>query len=149
MDILARAIEIASQAHAGAVDKAGAPYLLHPLRVMRALTDTAAQVAAVLHDVIEDSSFDIEALAREGFPGKIIEALQCLTKRAGEPYEDYIDRVCENEIATRVKIADLEDNMDIRRLHTLDPQALERLAKYHRAWKRLSANRDRVPGGDG
>ena len=138
MDLFARAVEIAAHAHAGTVDKAGAPYLLHPLRVMLSVDDAEERIVAVLHDVIEDSEWTLEGLAAEGFSGAIIEALDCLTKRDGEAYDDYIDRVAQDRIATRVKLADLTDNMDVRRLADIDDADCRRLARYPRTWPRLA-----------
>lgn len=105
-----RAIEIAIEAHAGQRDRAGQPYILHPLRVMLAQDDDASRVVAVLHDVVEDSDWTPDDLRREGFPEGIIVALDALTRREGEPYMDYIDRAGANQTAREVKIADLRDN---------------------------------------
>src|SRR5215207_2502075 len=128
------AISIAAQAHKGQKDKAGAPYLLHPLRMMMRMTSEAAMMAAVLHDVVEDTDWTLGRLREAGFSDEVIEAVDCLTHREGESYEEFVERVRTNPIARQVKIADLEDNMNIRRIGQLGAKDLERLGKYHRAW---------------
>jgi (p)ppGpp synthase/HD superfamily hydrolase len=128
------AISIAAQAHKGQQDKAGAPYLLHPLRMMLRMNSETAMMAAVLHDVVEDTDWTLERLHEAGFSAEVIEAVDCLTHREGESYEEFVERVRTNPIARQVKIADLEDNMNIRRIGQLGAKDLERLEKYHRAW---------------
>ncbi|MCA1617999.1 MAG: HD domain-containing protein [Acidobacteria bacterium] len=128
------AISIAAQAHKGQKDKAGASYLLHPLRMMMRMTSEAAMMAAVLHDVVEDTDWTLERLREEGFSDEVLEAVDCLTHREGESYQEFVERVRANPIARQVKIADLEDNMNIRRISQLGAKDLERLEKYHRAW---------------
>jgi (p)ppGpp synthase/HD superfamily hydrolase len=128
------AVSIAAQAHKGQKDKADAPYLLHPLRMMMRMDSEAAMMAAVLHDVVEDTDWTIERLRGEGFSEEVLEAVDCLTHRDGESYQEFVERVRTNPIARQVKIADLEDNMNIRRVSQLGAKDLERLEKYHRAW---------------
>ena len=131
------AISIAAQAHRGQRDKAGAPYLLHPLRLMLRMDSEAAMMAAVLHDVVEDSDWTLERLREQGFAEEVIEAVACLTHRDGESYEEFVERLKANPLARRVKIADLEDNMNVLRIGRLGPKDLQRLEKYHRAWRVL------------
>jgi len=138
MSTLEQAIRIATNAHQGQVDKAGTPYILHPLRVMFQVTGEEEQIVAVLHDTLEDSSITLEDLRREGFPSHILEALTCLTKIPGESYDLFISRVMPNPIARRVKIADIRDNMNLSRLPTVTDKDLERLKKYHHALKTLT-----------
>ena len=128
------AISIAAQAHKGQKDKAGAPYLLHPLRMMMRMNSETAMMAAVLHDVVEDTDWTLGRLHEAGFSVEVIKAVDCLTHREGESYEQFVERVRTNPIARQVKIADLEDNMNIRRIGQLGAKDLERLEKYHRAW---------------
>ena len=128
------AISIAAQAHKGQKDKAGAPYMLHPLRMMLRMNSEAAMMAAVLHDVVEDSAWTLERLRGEGFPDEVLEAVDCLTHRDGESYQEFVERVQTNPISRQVKIADLEDNMNIRRINQIGAKDLERLEKYHKAW---------------
>ena len=138
---LARAIEIAARAHAGQKDKNGAPYILHPIRVMARLETETEMIVGVLHDVPEDSQppdrWGIEDLRAEGFSEGVLEALDCVTKREGEDYAAFIGRAEAHPVARRVKLADLEDNMDIRRLREVDARTAERLARYLEAWTRL------------
>src|SRR5687767_966906 len=132
------AISIAAHAHKGQKDKAGAPYLLHPLRMMLRMDSEAAMMAAVLHDVVEDTEWTLERLREAGFSDEVLEAVDCLTHREGESYQEFVERVRTNSIARQVKIADLEDNMNIRRINQLGPKDLERLEKYHKAWRVLT-----------
>ena len=132
------AVSIAARAHGGQKDKAGAPYLLHPLRMMMRMDTEAAMMAAVLHDVVEDTDWTLERLREAGFAGEVLEAVDCLTHREGESYQQFVERVRTNSIARQIKIADLEDNMNVRRMNHIGPKELERLEKYHRAWRVLT-----------
>lgn len=138
MSTLERAIEIATQAHQGQFDKAGRDYIGHPLRVMEMGKSKNEKIVGVLHDVIEDTDWTFEKLAEEGFSQEIISALRCVTKLSeNENYDDFIDRVKKNPLAVAVKINDLTDNMDIRRLPYLSDKDVKRLKKYLKAYKRL------------
>ena len=99
--MLDKAIAIAAKAHEGQVDKAGLPYILHPLRVMFARENEEERICAVLHDVIEDTNITLEDLRREGFSEEILFALACLTKLQGETYDAFIERVLQSPIAAR------------------------------------------------
>ena len=136
--LLERAIEIATQAHHGQRDRAGWPYLLHPLRVMARVKTIPQKIVAVLHDVIEDTPWTFADLEREGFSAEILAALDCVTKRDGEPYSEFVERSAANALARRVKVADLEDNMDIRRGADVTPGDADRLRRYLAAWHRLT-----------
>ena len=138
MSDLERAIAIAVEAHRGQKDKSGAPYILHPLRVMDRVETDAQKIVAVLHDVVEDTKWTFADLKREGFSDEVLNALDCVTKREAEPYEDFVSRSASNPLATRVKLADLEDNMDLRRLPAVTEKDAERLKRYLSAWRRLS-----------
>jgi (p)ppGpp synthase/HD superfamily hydrolase len=139
-DLLARAIALAARAHLDQRDKAGLPYVLHPLRMMFRLTQPAARIAAVLHDLVEDTEWELADLEKEGFPAEIVTAVDALTKRAGEEYGDFVARAATNPIARLVKLADLEDNMDLTRLSTAPNQKdFDRLSKYHQAWLYLKS----------
>lgn len=138
MSTLERAIEIATEAHRGQHDKAGNNYIEHPLRVMAAGKTLNEQIVGVLHDVVEDSDWTFEQLAAEGFSAEIIEALRCVTKLSeDEPYDKFISRIKCNPLAVAVKINDLSDNMDIRRLPYLSDKDIKRLKKYLKAYKQL------------
>ena len=139
MSTLERAIEIATEAHRGQFDKAGKDYIGHPLRVMAAGKTTEEKIVGVLHDVVEDSDWTFERLAAEGFSAEVIEALRCVTKLSeNEPYDRFISRVKENPLAVAVKLNDLTDNMDIRRLPYISDKDVKRLKKYLRAYKQLT-----------
>jgi (p)ppGpp synthase/HD superfamily hydrolase len=133
MATLERAIEIAAKAHAGQVDKAGQPYVLHPLRMMLAVTTAEARMAAVLHDVVEDTTVTFDDLRAAGFPASVLEAVEALTKREGEDYEAFIRRVAPNPIAREVKLADLRDNSDLSRISEPTERDRERIKRYSRA----------------
>ena len=138
MSTLQRAIEIATQAHQGQFDKSGKDYIGHPLRVMEMGQTENEKIVGVLHDVIEDTDWTFEKLANEGFSQEIIAALRCVTKLSeNENYDDFIERVKKNPLATAVKINDLTDNMDIRRLPYLSDKDVKRLKKYLKAYKKL------------
>lgn len=138
MSTLERAIAIATEAHKGQYDKAGNDYIGHPLRVMDMGRSEEEKIVGVLHDVVEDTGWTFERLSQEGFSQEIIEALRCVTKISeNENYEDFIERVKKNPLATAVKINDLTDNMDIRRLPYLSDKDVKRLKKYLKAYKKL------------
>jgi (p)ppGpp synthase/HD superfamily hydrolase len=137
MPTLEDAIALAVEAHRDQRDKAGQTYILHPLRVMMRLETEAERMAAILHDVVEDTPYTLQRLRELGYPEEVLGALDCLTKRDGESYEAFIERVRPHPLARRVKLADLEDNMDVRRLLSVGPKETERLARYRAAWARL------------
>ena len=107
------AIALAARAHGGQrySSPEGEPYIFHPLRVMLTLADLEDQIAAVLHDAIEDTDLELADLTDAGYSAEIVAAIDSLTHRAMESYEDYIDRVAANEIARPVKVADLRENL--------------------------------------
>ncbi len=132
--LLERAIAIAVHAHTGATDKAGQPYILHPLRLMLAVATEEERIAAVLHDVVEDTDWTIARLQDEGFGERVLAAIDALTRRKDvESYEEFILRAGANPLARVVKLADLADNLDISRLGELTERDLERLNRYKRA----------------
>jgi len=137
MTNLDKAISIAKEAHDGQRDRYGAPYILHPIRVMDRMDSESEKIVAVLHDVVEDSDWTLDRLNKEGFPADVVAAIDCVTKRDGEAYEDFVKRSAGDALARKVKIADLEDNMDIRRMQFVSPTDAERLNKYRRAWEFL------------
>ncbi len=139
MSTLQRAIEIATQAHKGQFDKTGKDYIGHPLRVMEMGKTEDEKIVGVLHDVVEDTEWTFEALEAEGFSQEVIAALKCVTKLSeNENYDDFIERVRRNPLAVAVKINDLTDNMDIRRLPYLSDKDVKRLKKYLKAYKKLT-----------
>lgn len=141
MSRLEQAIALAAEAHSGQLDKAGKPYILHPLRVMLAVPEYA-KVCAVLHDVVEDCpGYDLPMLERHGFHPILLSALDAITKRQGESYEDYLERVASNPIALEVKLADLRDNLDGSRGA---PRSEKREAKYRAALAKLESDAKRT-----
>jgi (p)ppGpp synthase/HD superfamily hydrolase len=127
------AIDLALRVHKGQKDKAGAPYILHPLRVMLSMdTDTERQVA-VLHDVIEDAGITAKFLRSEGFSEEVCSAVVVLTKKPGESNDKYLDRIYENPIARKVKMADLKDNMNLSRIKEPTEKDRKRVEKYKKA----------------
>lgn len=140
-----KAIEIALAAHRGQKDKNGVPYVLHPLRMMARMGRETDMMAAVLHDVVEDGpGWTFERLANEGIPAEVVEAVRHLTKRPEEEndYEAFVRRASANPIARRVKMADLEDNMDIRRIDAPTEKDFARLKRYRSAYAFLRAMSD-------
>ena len=134
MSILERAIAITAEAHAGQVDKAGAPYVLHPLRMMLSMSSIDERIVAVLHDVCEDCPrWTFDRLRGEGFSDRIIDALQSVTKRDGEDYEEFVRRAAADPIGRRVKLADLHDNSDLSRIAVPSERDFRRVEKYRRA----------------
>lgn len=130
MPTLERAIEIAAAAHAGQLDKAGQPYILHPLRVMLRLEGLHERMAAVLHDVVEDTTVTLAQLHAEGFPPAVLDAVDALTKRAGETRLQAAARAAAHAVARAVKLADNAENMDLSRLPNPTAKDLARLAEY-------------------
>jgi (p)ppGpp synthase/HD superfamily hydrolase len=132
MATLERAIQIAAAAHAGQIDKAGQLYILHPLRVMLTVATMDERIAAVLHDVVEDTSITLERLRAEGFSPAVVEAVDALTKRPGEDRITAAKRAAANPIARVVKLADNADNMDLSRIHNPSEKDFARLEEYQR-----------------
>jgi len=130
MSTLERAIQIAAKAHEGQVDKAGAAYILHPLRVMMAVASDHERMAAVLHDVVEDTDWTFEGLIAEGFPEEVVAAIHCLTKHPGEARLDAAARAAANPIARVVKLADVTDNMNLARIPNPTAKDHARLTEY-------------------
>lgn len=140
--MLNKAIEIATRAHDGQVDKGGVPYIFHPLRVMLLGKNELERICAVLHDVVEDSDITFDVLRKEGFSEEVIAVLDCLTKRDGESYDDFISRILLNKTACHVKLADIRDNMNLARIENPTVKDEERIKKYGEATKRLQNNID-------
>ena len=130
MATLERAIQMAAAAHAGQTDKAGQPYILHPLRVMLRVRTEAERIAAVLHDVVEDTPVTLEDLAGEGFSLTVIDAVEALTKRPGETRLAAAARAGQNTVARQVKLADNAENMDITRIENPTAKDYARVEEY-------------------
>ena len=140
IELYTKALEIAKECHKGQKDKGGHDYIGHPIRVSDRCMSAKAAITGLLHDTIEDSDMTPERLLGLGFPADIVSVVDILTKRKGDKYADYIERIGANRIAREVKIADLEDNMDITRLqYPLTDRDLSRLNKYLKSWKYLKS----------
>jgi (p)ppGpp synthase/HD superfamily hydrolase len=134
MGNLERAIAIAAEGHAGQFDKAGEPYILHPLRVMLSCASPDERIVGVLHDVVEDCpGWTFDRLRQEGFSDTVLAALDSVTVRAGESYEAFVERAAANAIGRRVKLADLRDNCDLTRISAPTERDFARIDKYRRA----------------
>lgn len=145
MSLLAKAISWAAQCFEHSTDKGGHPYILHCIRVMEGLhtDDEELKIIAILHDVIEDIFTEnpekgLNLLREKGFSERVIKALDLLTHRKEDSYEDYIKAIALNSDATKVKLADLKDNSDITRLKGLTKKDFDKMEKYHRSYVYLS-----------
>ena len=131
------ALSIAKKAHKGQYDKAGVDYIEHPLFVASLVDTQEEKAVALLHDVLEDSPYTAEKLILASLPETVVSAVQILTKKKGQDYQQYLDLVKSSPIARRVKLADLKHNSDLSRLATrlatVTEKDLERLEKYKKA----------------
>jgi hypothetical protein len=137
--MLPLAIEIATEQHAGQVDKAGRPYIEHPMRVMRRMRTNVERIVAVLHDVIEDGAITLAELRKEGFSYDVVDALDSVTRRRGEDYMAFVARAAADPIGRWVKYGDLRDNADLSRIAKPTDADFARTAKYQRAIAQLEA----------
>lgn len=137
MNLLSTVLIFATQKHVDQKDKAGKPYILHPLRVMLNFEDEKEQMTALLHDVMEDQEVTVEELESLSIPKDVIDAVVTLTHLKDEDYDDYISRILTNELACRIKEADLKDNMNLDRLPEITEEDLERLQKYQKSLDRI------------
>ncbi len=135
--MLEKAIQIAIEAHKGQKDKGGSPYILHLIRVMNAGKTENERICGILHDLVEDTHWTFVQLENEGFSEEIIKALKCVTKQPNEEYTHFIERIKANPLATKVKLNDLKDNMNIARLTHITEEDRERLNKYLKAYHSL------------
>ena len=132
-----KAMKLCFLAHKDQVDKSGMPYVFHPFHLAEQMRDEATTVAALLHDVVEDTPYTFRDLEEMGFSPEVIAALRLLTHDEGEEYLAYVARIRENPIAKAVKLADLRHNSDLSRLDRVDEKALARAEKYKAAIKLL------------
>jgi len=132
-----KALKIALKAHAGQGDKAGNPYILHPLRVMLALDREEERIAAVLHDVVEDAKppMSLDDLRAAGIPEEVVRLVDLLTHRRGQGKREYYGRIIADPAARRIKLADLDDNLDARRLRRITARDARRMDRY-RVWRK-------------
>ncbi|MDJ1473741.1 hypothetical protein [Xanthocytophaga flava] len=134
-----RALQIATEVHKDQKDRYDAPYILHVMRVMLRGKNEDEKIVGLLHDVVEDSPKTIEDLRKEGFSESILEAVNCLTRPESESYEDFIQRIKTSRLAINVKLNDLEDNLDMRRLPSVTEKDIPRINKYLKAYHELVA----------
>jgi (p)ppGpp synthase/HD superfamily hydrolase len=135
--MLEKAISIAANAHSDQKDKAGKPYILHPIRVMLKLNSEEEMIIGVLHDVIEDTNITSDDLLLSGFSINIVNTLICLSRDKKQSYDSYIDNICTNKLACKVKLADLEDNMNINRIPNPTEKDYQRNERYHAAYLKI------------
>ena len=140
-EMLAQMLHIATSAHHGQFDKGGAPYILHPLKVMHYIKsdDEELMCMALGHDVIEDTSVTYQDLRNSHISERVIDGIRALTKQPGQTYAEYKEGVFANPDAMRVKMADLRHNTDIRRLKGVTEKDVARMAKYHIFYMELKA----------
>ncbi|WP_375168466.1 HD domain-containing protein [Sneathia vaginalis] len=132
------ALKIATEAHKGQVDKAGVPYINHPLTVASLVDTEEEKIVALLHDTIEDTNITEQDLIDYGFPNEIVKAVKLLTHNKNVPYMDYVAKIKDNELARKVKIADLTHNSDLSRLKEITDKDKKRYEKYQKALLYLS-----------
>lgn len=135
------ALELAVEKHKNQTDKAGNPYILHPLHVMENVNSKEGKIVAILHDIIEDTDVTEDYLLKIGLSKRIVDAVIALTRSEDIDYQEYIKTLSSNPLAKEVKLADLEHNMDLKRLPTLEEKDLERNRKYQIAYHYLINNK--------
>ena len=127
------AINLLFEAHKDQKDKSGLPYIFHPFHVAEQMDDEDSTIVALLHDLLEDTSYTVEDLKKIGFNNKVCDAIILMTHDDNVKYLDYVKKIKNNEIARKVKIADLKHNSDLTRLDIITEYDLERKAKYAKA----------------
>jgi (p)ppGpp synthase/HD superfamily hydrolase len=138
LSLVERAVRRALEAHAGQKEENGRPYVLHPLRLMLRMDSEQEMAAAVLHDVVEDTGTTLEELRAEGFPERVLAAVALLTHdKKNVSYRRYVERIASDPLARKIKLADLEDNLNVKRLRRLGVHETYRLKRYFEAWNRL------------
>ncbi len=132
-----KAIKLMYEIHKEQVDKAGMPYVLHPLHVAEEMKDETSTIVALLHDVVEDSNITFDKLSELGFSTNVIESLKLLTHNENDDYFDYIKKIATNPISTSVKLADLKHNSDLTRIDKITDNDILRTKKYKKCIKFL------------
>ena len=132
-ELTKKAMKLCFEAHKDQHDKSGIPYVFHPIHLAEQMEDEYTTVVALLHDVMEDSSFTLEDLREMGYPEPVLDALVLMTHREGVPYMDYVMAIKPNEIAKKVKLADLRHNSDTTRLDEITGKVWARVEKYKQA----------------
>lgn len=142
MSTLEQALIIAANAHTNQTDKAGAPYILHPIRLMLNAKTEEEQITALLHDVVEDSTVTLEDLKNAGFSATVLDAVRSLTHLEDLSYDQYLQVIASNDLARRVKLLDLADNMNLDRIKNPNDKDFLRLEKYKNALESLTNKND-------
>ena len=137
-DATKKAMKLCFQAHKDQTDKSGIPYVFHPIHLAEQMKDEDTTVVALLHDVVEDTTYTPEDLAAMGFNDRVIAAIRLMTHDENLPYMEYVAKIKENPIAKAVKLADLAHNSDTTRLDTVDAKAAARVEKYTKAIRLLN-----------
>ena len=132
-DMTKLALRLCYDAHRNQLDRGELPYVYHPLHLAEQMHDESTIIVALLHDVIEDTKYDLEDLERRGFGREVLDALALLTHDDSTCYMDYIAAIRDNPIARTVKLADLKHNSDLSRLNKITPEDRQRVRKYQRA----------------
>lgn len=132
-DLTKKAMKLCFDAHKDQVDKAGIPYVTHPLHLAEQMPDETTTVVALLHDVVEDSDYTMDNIIAAGFPKVVTDTLALLTHDKSVPYMEYVAALKDNSIARLVKLADLEHNSDTSRLDKVTPDDIIRIEKYQKA----------------
>jgi (p)ppGpp synthase/HD superfamily hydrolase len=138
---LEKAIMLAADSHKGQMDLSGNLYILHPLTVMMKMDTDYERIIAVLHDTIEDTAMTLNILQTYGFTEEMLRVLDLLTRKDGQDYFDYIKEIKKHPTARKIKIADLEHNMDLKRTlgrENMTDKDKNRIAKYYKAWTYLT-----------
>ncbi len=133
-----KAMKLCFEAHKDQTDKSGLPYVFHPFHVAEQMPDEKTTIVALLHDVIEDTSYTLQDLREIGFDHEVLDALALMTHDKSVPYMDYVAKIKGNDIARTVKLADLRHNSDLTRMDEITETALKRVEKYKAALQLLS-----------
>ena len=123
-------MQLCFDAHQGQTDKSGLPYVFHPMHVAEQMQDEITTIVALLHDVVEDTTYTLEDLRERGFPEEVVEVVYLLTKQKGLPEQEYYERIKKNPVAKTVKLADLRHNSDFTRLNIINDDALAKYGSY-------------------
>lgn len=134
-----KALALCFEAHKEQRDKSGLPYVFHPFHLAEQMDDERSAVAALLHDVVEDTPYTFADLTAMGYPREVLDALRLLTHDDAVPYLEYVAKIKANPIARKVKLADLRHNSDLSRLNHVDSRALARVEQYRQAIKLLES----------
>lgn len=131
--LIETAKEICLKAHAGQTDKSGVPYYTHPFHLAEQMDTQEEICVALLHDVMEDTTWTAEQLRQAGMTEPVMAALLLLCHDKAVPYMDYVRAIKENPLARKVKQADLRHNSDLSRLASVTEKDLLRVEKYKQA----------------